>query len=263
MARAFRPALLAWYGSLGCALAGMAPGIAHATAVQPSSTLDIEEFAVDGNAALPSEDVEQAVYPFLGPESNEGNIEHARQALEKLYHDKGYQGVRVVALDHVPDPDGVIHFRVLEIKLGRVRILGARFFLPSEIRKEMPAVHEGAEFNTIALSQELGVANSLPGRTVTPVPKPSRKPGEINLDLVVHDQLPVHASVEVDNAHARFSTPLRVTGTISYDNLFQRGQSLSVSYIASPQNQADSKVLVLNYRIPFIGTPYEIGRAHV
>jgi len=258
MARAFRPALLAWYSGLGCALLGIAPGVVHATAAPPAQTLDIEEFAVDGNSALPTEAVEEAVYPFLGPASNQGNIERARLALQKLYHDKGYQAVQVVALDHTPDSDGVIHFRVLEVTLGRVRIVGARYFLPSEIRKEMPAIHEGAQFNTIALAQELGVANSIPGRVVTPIPKPSRTPGAINLDLVVHDQLPVHASIEEDNAHARFSTPLRVTGSVSYENLFQRGHSLSVSYIASPQNQTDSKVLILGYDVPFIGTPYGI-----
>lgn len=258
MARGFLPALLVWCGGLGCAAAVAAPAPGHAPPPRPAATLDIEEYVVDGNSALASEDVEKVVYPFLGPASSEESIEQAREALQRLYRDRGYQAVQVTTVDKTPDPDGVIHFRVSEVRIGRVRVVGARFFLPSEVRKEMPSIREGEQFNTVTLNRELAVANSVPGRQVTPVPKPSRTPGVLNLDLVVHDQLPIHASVDINNAHARFSTPLRVTGTVSYDNLFQRGHSLSISYITAPENPADSKVLILGYRAPFVGTRYGV-----
>jgi hemolysin activation/secretion protein len=258
MARGLFPTLLFWCGCLGCVWAATAPSLASVPQGRAPVPIDIEEYTIDGNSVLPTEDVERAVYPYLGPESNDASIEQARLALQKLYRDRGYRAVQVFSLDKTPDADGVIHFRVAEVRIGRVRVVGARFFLPSEIRKEMPSVREGAQFNTVALEKDLQVANSLPGREVTPVPKPSRRPGMINLDLVVHDQLPVHASVEVNNDHARFSTPLRVTGSFSYSNLFQRGQTLSASYIASPENRNDTKVLILGYAIPFIGTPFGV-----
>lgn len=258
MARGNLPALRVWCGSLGCAAVALAPLAGHATPVRPAASLDIEEYVVDGNSALPTADVEQTVYPFLGPAQAPGAIDDAREALQKLYRDHGFQAVQVTTVDRTPDADGVIHFRVSEVRIGRVRVVGAKFFLPSEVRKEMPSIREGEQFNTKVLNRELAIANSVPGREVTPVPKPSRTPGVLNLDLVVHDELPVHASVDINNAHARFSTPLRVTGTVSYDNLFQRGHSLSISYITAPQNPDDSKVLILGYRAPFIGTPYGI-----
>ena len=257
MARGGVSALLVWFGCLGgCFAVSIAQGYAAPTRVPTS--LDIEEYAVDGNSALATEDVERAVYPFLGPSRSEDAIEQARQALLKVYREHGYQAVQVTTVDKTPDAQGTIHFQVSEVRIGRVRVVGARFFLPSEVRHEMPSIKEGALFDTKALNREIGIANSIPGREVTPIPKPSRTPGVLNLDLVVHDQLPIHASVDINNAHARFSTPLRVTGSASYDNLFQRGQSLSISYITAPQNPGDSKVLILGYRIPFVGTPYGV-----
>ena len=257
MTRGGVSALLVWFGCLGgCFAVSIAQGYAAPTRVPTS--LDIEEYAVDGNSALATEDVERAVYPFLGPSRSEDAIEQARQALLKVYREHGYQAVQVTTVDKTPDAQGTIHFQVSEVRIGRVRVVGARFFLPSEVRHEMPSIKEGALFDTKALNREIGIANSIPGREVTPIPKPSRTPGVLNLDLVVHDQLPIHASVDINNAHARFSTPLRVTGSASYDNLFQRGQSLSISYITAPQNPGDSKVLILGYRIPFVGTPYGV-----
>ena len=238
-------------GALAAPTLGSVPASHHAR-------LDIEEYAVEGNTALPTQEVEAAVYPFLGPDVDATMIDKARRALEARYHQHGLQAVQVVALDQSPDAEGVIRLRVIEVHIGRVKVLGASFFLPSEVAKEMPSIREGAQFNTAALSRELATANSLPGREVTVVPKPSRHPGELNLDVVVHDQLPLHGSVEVDNANARFSTPLRVTGSVSYDNLFQLGQSLSASYTTAPQNPSDSKVFIFDYHIPFVGTPYAL-----
>ena len=258
MARAFFSVLLVSFGSLGCLTATAALAPVWGAPLRAPATMDIEEYVVDGNSALPTEDVEKAVYPFLGPSRSADSIELARSALQRLYRDRGYQAVQITTGDKFPDADGVIHFRVNEVRIGRVRIVGARFFLPSEVRKEMPSIKEGEQFNTVTLNREINVANSVPGRQVTPIPKPSRVPGILNLDLVVHDQLPVHASVDINNAHARFSTPLRVTGAASYDNLFQRGQSLSISYITAPENPNDSKVLILGYRMPFVGTRYGI-----
>ncbi len=56
---------------------------------------DIDEFRVDGADKLPQIDVEEAVYPFLGPNKNSGDVEKARAALEKSYHDRGLQTVSV------------------------------------------------------------------------------------------------------------------------------------------------------------------------
>ena len=61
----------------------------------PLQHFDIDDFAVDGADKLPEIDLEEAVYPFLGPNRTSDDVEKARAALEKAYHDKGYQTVSV------------------------------------------------------------------------------------------------------------------------------------------------------------------------
>ena len=59
---------------------------AHA---QDAATLYITEYRVQGVKHLNRLEVESAVYPFLGPGRTTEDIEQARTALEKAYHDKG------------------------------------------------------------------------------------------------------------------------------------------------------------------------------
>ena len=60
-----------------------------------SGSIYIREYRVRGATRLPKEEIEEAVYPFLGPGRTPGDVEDARAALEKAYKDKGYQTVVV------------------------------------------------------------------------------------------------------------------------------------------------------------------------
>src|SRR5262249_44728012 len=63
---------------------------------QPSQLrFAIDEFRVDGAVSMAQQDVEAAVYAFLGPDRTSDDVDKARAALEKAYHDKGFQTVSV------------------------------------------------------------------------------------------------------------------------------------------------------------------------
>jgi hemolysin activation/secretion protein len=62
-------------------------------AAPPQRTFDVEAYDVDGAKLLPELDIEKAIYPYLGPGRTRDDVEHARAALEKIYHDRGYQSV--------------------------------------------------------------------------------------------------------------------------------------------------------------------------
>src|ERR1700761_3309323 len=59
------------------------------------ATFDVNEFIVRGNTTLSSLDVEKAVYPFEGPGRTLKDVNAARDALQKVYQDNGYQSVAV------------------------------------------------------------------------------------------------------------------------------------------------------------------------
>ena len=201
----------------------------------------IREFRVDGAKRLKSLEVEEAVYPFLGPGRSPDDVEQARLALEKAYHNKGYQTVSV----GIPTQDprhGIIRLEVIEGKVGRLRVTGARWFLPSRIKQEVPSVAEGSVPNLAQVTKEMVALNRLADRRVTPELRPGAEPGTVDIELKVEDSLPLHGSLELNNRYSADTTPLRLNGALSYANCFQLGHVAGANFQLAPENTDDSLV---------------------
>jgi len=225
-------ALVAWLG-----LGGLGPVLR----AQEVTSFYIREYRVEGARRLKNLEVEEAVYPFLGPGRTPGDVDKAREALEKVYHDKGFQTVSVL----VPQQDprrGVIRLEVVEGKVGRLRVNGARFFLPSSIKREAPSLAAGGVPNMNQVGKEIVGLNRLADRRVTPVLRPGVEPGTVDIDLNVEDKRPLHGSLELNNRYSSNTTPLRLDGGLSYANLFQLGHTAGVNFQLAPENLHDAEV---------------------
>ncbi|MES2658184.1 MAG: POTRA domain-containing protein [Verrucomicrobiota bacterium] len=208
---------------------------------QEITSFYVREYRVEGAKRLPRLEVEEAVYPYLGPARGPGDVEQARVALEKAYHDKGLQTVSVV----IPQQDprfGVIRLQVVEAKVGRLRVNGARFFLPSRIKSAAPSVAEGELPDMNRVEKEIVALNRLGDRTVKPELRAGVEPGTVDIDLNVEDKSPLHGSLELNNQYSADTTELRLNGSISYGNLFQLGHTGSLSFQIAPQNLDDAQV---------------------
>ena len=223
-----------------------------------SAPIEIDEYQVDGNTVLPDTDIEASVYPYLGPGKHGSDIDAARAALQKLYQDRGYQTVQVVLANPVPE-DGVVHLRVVELTVGRLRVVGSHYYALSEIRAEAPSVKEGVVPNFHALRGDLVTLNRLmPDRTVTPAVKAGHLPGTVDVDLLVKDEPPMHVEAEVNNQRTVSTSELRTGGTVSYENLWQQGHRLSLSVQTAPLRTQDSRVVSATYLARILGTPYSL-----
>ena len=212
---------------------------------------DIDEYRVEGADALPQIEVEEAVYPFLGPKRTPEDVEKARAALEKHYHDKGLQAVNVT----IPQQDphgGFIVLKVTENRVGRVRVMGSRYFDTAPIKKKASSVAEGSVPNFNAVTKDIVALNQWPDRRVTPALRAGTTPGTVDVDLNVEDKLPLHGSVELNNWQSPNTTPLRVSATVHYDNLWQLGHSASFTYQIAPLRPTDAEVFSGSYlaRLP-------------
>lgn len=221
------------------------------TAPEPKKEyFDINEFRVLGNSVLPVKEIERAVYPYEGPHKTIDDVQAARAALEKVYHDAGYGTVFV----DIPEQDvgpGVVRLRATEGRLDRVRVSGAEYVSGRKILAELPVVKEGAVPQLPALQSQLGLLNAeSPDRSVVPVLKAGRTPGTVDLDLQVHDSLPLHGGLTVNDRYTPDTTRLRSTLDLSYGNLFQDYQSLAFEYQNSPQRLDDERVFSLTYVAP-------------
>ena len=150
---------------------------------------------------------------------------------------------------------GTIHLQVIENPIGRLRVVNSKYHSLEQILDNAPSMAEGKVLNRKALQDDIVTLNQQPDLKVTPAPKPGQRPGTTDVDLQVEDHLPLHGSLEINNQNNQDTTPLRLVGTVSYDNLWQLGHSLSLSYQIAPENPNDAEVLSGTYLFAVPRTP--------
>lgn len=212
------------------------------------------EFDIRGATLIERGEIEEAVYPFLGPDKTADDMEQARAALEQLYQHKGYQTVVVSIPPQDPDA-GVIRLQVTEAKVGRLRVRGARYHSPEQIKSEVPSLAEGQVPNVTQAEQELIAVNQQPDRRVFPVMRAGITPGTVDVDLQVEDSLPLHASSELNNRRSESTKPLRLVTSIGYDNLWQLGHSINFTHQVAPERPSDAQVYSGSYLARFPQLP--------
>ncbi len=212
---------------------------------------DILEYVVDGNSVLSVPDIEEAVYPFLGESRNAADVDQARDALEQVYQSRGFQTVQVEIPQQSID-SGIIHLQVVENPVGRLRVVNSKYHSLSEIKATAPSVAEGTVLNMPQVQNDIVALNQNPDLRVTPRLVAGRAPGTVDVELQVEDHLPLHASVELNNQYNQNTRPLRTVASVSYDNLWQLGHSINLSYQIAPQDPDNAKVLSGSYlfRLP-------------
>jgi len=217
-------------------------------------TLDLNEYRVEGADQLSTVEVESALSPFLGPGRSIEDVERARAALEKAYSDRGYQSVSV-AVPKQRVSLGVVRLLVTEGKVGRLRVRGSRYFSLGEIKAQAPSVAEGVVPNLNDIVRDIFALNQLPDRRVTPSLRAGLDPGTVDVDLNVQDHLPLHGSVELNDRFSANTSVPRINGTLHYDNLWQQGHSLSLSFQVAPVRTKDARVLSASYVTRFREAP--------
>lgn len=207
----------------------------------PPSGVYIQEYRIEGSKRLPKIEVEEAVYPFMGPGRTPEDVEQARAALEKAYQEKGFQTVAV----EIPQQQvrgGIVFLQVVEAPVGRLRVKGSRFYSLDEIKKRVPSLAEGNVPNFNEVAKEMVALNQLPDRRITPVLRAGIEPGTVDVDLNVKDAFPLHGSVELNNRYSANTTPLRLNASLSYNNLWQMGHTVGLSFQVAPQRPEDAIV---------------------
>jgi hemolysin activation/secretion protein len=242
------------FGFLG-AWGGYAAANGGGAAPAQTVAFDVWEIRVEGNSLLPATDIERMLYPHLGASKRIDDVETARQALEQRYRDAGYPAVLV----DLPEQDvsaGVVRLRVNEGYIDNLRITGARYFSIERLRARVPALTEGNTLQLSAAQAQLGAFNGASAdRAVTPVLRPGKTPGTVEVELKVEDQLPLHGAVELNDRYSTDTSKLRLNASLSYDNLWQREHGLSLAYQTAPEDTDEVRVWSGTYvaRLPQAG----------
>ncbi len=239
-------------------LVGMACLGQMAWAVE-NNQFDLLELRVKGNTLLDRNTIERAVYPFLGKDKDVDTVEQARAALEKIYHDQGFQ---TVAVD-IPEQDvvgGLVFLEVTEGKVSRLRVTDSRYFSLGSIKAKVPELAEGNVPNMPVMQKQLAeLGKQSPDRTVVPILRAGETPGTVEVDLKVKDELPLHGRVEVNGRNVANTSRLRTIASVRYDNLWQMFHSASFMYQTAPEKPDEVEVFVGTYVLPVFETDSKLA----
>lgn len=241
-------ALLAAFGFVSPVFAQDVEPIARegaAVSEAPAAAFDILAFQVRGNTVLPPDAVEQAILPFMGPGKTEADVESARAALQKAFEDAGYVAVSVYIPEQSVD-GGVLQLAVQQQTVGQVLVEGDTR-AADEVRAQAPSVAPGQTPHLPAFQRDVVAMNQNPTRRVTPELRAGEAPGTLDVVLKVEESSPFHASAELNNFSSSATTDLRASATLRYDNMWGRGDSLSVSAQTAPERTDDGTVFSGNY----------------
>ncbi|MBK7767153.1 MAG: ShlB/FhaC/HecB family hemolysin secretion/activation protein [Sulfuritalea sp.] len=186
--------------------------------------------------------------PFSGRTSVSPTSRKAREALERAYHEAGYLTVLV----DIPEQrinSGAVSLRVTEGRVERLKVAGNRYTSRGEIRADTPSLAPGEVPNFTEVQQELAKAQRA-DRKLTPLLRPGKAPGTVEVELKVDDNLPLHGAVEINNKQSPDTTRRRLEASLRYDNLWQKGHSVGLSFQNSPLNTDQVEVYTGTYSLP-------------
>lgn len=220
----------------------------HAGAVapiQPATQFDIRAFQVRGNTVLAPDVVERAVYPFMGPGRTETDVENARAALQKAFEDAGYVAVSVFLPEQSVD-SGILQLEVQPQTIGQLVVEGDTGHAEL-VKAQAASLTPGQTPNINDFQRDVIAMNQKASRRVTPELKAGTAPGTLDVVMKVEESSAWHASAEINNFSSAATTDLRAAATIRYDDMWGRGDSLSLTAQTAPRRRDDGTVFSGNY----------------
>jgi hemolysin activation/secretion protein len=235
-------------------VAGALPGAraqAPAEVIAPPR-FDINRFEVAGNTLLPPSELEHVFAPYTGQNKDFGDIQRALESLEAAYRDRGYGVVQVV----LPEQDitqGVVQFRVLQSRVGRVLIEGNTHFDNQNIRRSLPTVKEGEAPNSKDIARNLQLVGEHPLKQTSVLLRSGAAEDQVDVNIKVTDDRPWRGFLTLDNTGTSETGNARLGLGLQHSNLFNRDHTLTAQCVTSPTDPDRVAIYGAGYRIPFYG----------
>jgi hemolysin activation/secretion protein len=242
--RAVTPSII-----FGLLFSGAVAALAQ-VAPAPTPKFDIIRFAITGNTLLSDEELERAVAPFTGRQRDFSDIQRALEALEQAYRDRGYGVVQVL----LPEQDitkGVVQFRIVQPKIGKVSVEGNKHFTTDNIRRSFPSLREGEIPSSRNIARNLQMVNEHPVKQATVVLRSAEAVDRIDANIRVTDDKPWRAVLSLANTGTSETGYWRAGLGFQHTNLFDRDHALTAQYITSPTEASKVNIYALGYRAPY------------
>ncbi|MBP6902080.1 MAG: ShlB/FhaC/HecB family hemolysin secretion/activation protein [Burkholderiaceae bacterium] len=240
--------LLAGLGASGLQAQPAAPAPASSAAAEAPVT--VSGFWVQGNSLLDAGLLQRTLEPFRGQRSL-AELQRAAEAVQALYAAAGW-GAVVVYLPPQPVKDGTVTLQVLEGRLGRIGVQGAKRLSADRVRAALPALKSGQTPALRRIDRELQLANENPGRQLGVLLGPGAAPGEVEATVKVEEAAAMRWNLGLDNTGNERTGDWRVSLGWQHSDLSGADDVLSLQFQTSPTEPDMVQVASLGYRRPLV-----------
>jgi len=194
----------------------------------------VRAYEIHGDTLLNTDQLTRVLEKYTGTNVTVADILKAGSDLQMEYIQRGYATVKVM-IPPQAITNGMVKFQILEGKLADVVVRNNRYFSSNNVMRALPSLKTNIVLNSNLLQPELDRANANRDRSIYPEIEPGPGTNTSALVLKIKDRLPLHARLEANNNSTPGTSDLRVSGNISYDNLWQYEHSLGLQYGFSPE----------------------------
>lgn len=196
----------------------------------------IKKINLTGNTVIPTAELTPIISKYEGKELTFKDLTEMSRELESTYHTRGY----FLAQAYLPEQEikeGVIKVVILEGKLGKVLIKGAKFYNQEFIRKHFHPAKKGIIFYSEFIKSLL-LINENSDCDVRATLMRGKEPGTTDIMLTIKDKLPLHTYFDFNNFGSRYISKNRYDLSGMYTNLFMAGDTLYLrGVLGQPPNR--------------------------
>jgi hemolysin activation/secretion protein len=210
---------------------------------------EISRFDVAGNTLLDQKEIDRVVAPFAGPDRDFGDVQRALEALEALYHARGYNVVSV----QLPEQElngGVVRLKVVQTRIGAIKIGGNAFHSEENIRRSLPALAAGQTPNLKLVSANLKLANENPSKKIKLSLGSGAVDDSVDASIEVQDVKPWSVMLNLDNTGLDATGKTHAGVLLQHADLWGRDHVGSLQYTTTVEKPDQVAVWGLGYHIP-------------
>ena len=212
--------------------------------VEAGPSFVLKGVKVTGSTMFSDKDFEPIYKPYIDQKVTFQDVQNIADSIEQLYKKKGY----LTTSAYLPEQDvagGKIEVRVLEGKMGEVKVEGNKWFSTALIKKYFHS-KKNELLNIFTLGRDLLRMNQNSDLDVKSVIAAGTEPGQSDIVLKVKDKFPYHAGSGYDNEGTRISGKNRTSISFRSTNLSGHGDSLYFNTLMSTFTQGN----FVSYTIP-------------
>lgn len=215
----------------------------------------VQRFAIEGNTAIASDELQALLAPLLGRSLSLSDIEAGIAAITRRYRERGYP----FAYAYLPAQTveaGLLRVAVIEGRLGEVKVENASRQRDAVIAAPLGRLTSGALMRADALESSLLLLGDVAGIRAEATLQPGVQFGTSDLVVKVDDVPLVSGAWSADNFGNRYTGAWRGSGNLQLNGALGLGEQIQLQLLATNEDLYNYR---LGYQMPLGAWDTRIG----